>query len=254
MDNQEFKRWVRATLGQGDFVTCIEVSDSQIEFALDTAKDWFNSFIGLHKEASLSLVSGTSEYDLSAIVPAVDNVVNVWFPKQGIMIDFSVLYPGFLDVQGVPYKDVTLFGGPYPQTTMVQTLQNLKSLGKILDVELSWDFYREDIEKGSPVRKLRIMPAPKFSGTAIYLYRIDPKDIKLHMYKPRDLYIIREWALAEVKYMLGRVRGKYPSGLPAAGGERPMDGDVLIQESMADKERLRQQVLDYDGPTLPLVG
>jgi hypothetical protein len=137
---------------------------------------------------------------------------------------------------------------------MVQTLQNLKSLGKILDVELSWDFYREDIEKGSPVRKLRIMPAPKFSGTAIYLYRIDPKDIKLHMYKPRDLYIIREWALAEVKYMLGRVRGKYPSGLPAAGGERPMDGDVLIQESMADKERLRQQVLDYDGPTLPLVG
>ena len=74
------------------------------------------------------------------------------------------------------------------------------------------------------------------------------------MYGKRDQWMIREWALAEVKYMLGRIRGKYTGGLPAAGGERQLDGDNLLDEARADKERLRMEIKEHEGPIMPCVG
>jgi len=42
--------------------------------------------------------------------------------------------------------------------------------------------------------------------------------------------------------------------LPAAGGDRRLDGADLISEAREDKERLEQKVLSYAGPILPDVG
>jgi hypothetical protein len=254
MDLYEFKEEIRLRLGEGECGVKVELDSKQIEKALTLAKRWFNGAVGLYKESILSLVLEQSEYDVSAVTPRVDKVVAMFFPQSGYGIDYSTLYPGFLDVKGIPYGDPSLFGGPYPQTTITQNMMFFESMGRTLSVDLDFEFYREDVDANNPVRIIRVMPAPKVTGTCVYLYRIDPRDIKLHMYTARDLELITDWSMAEAKYMLGRIRGKFPSGVPFAGGERQLDGDSLIQEAREDKERLRQEIKEHDGPTLPVLG
>ena len=98
------------------------------------------------------------------------------------------------------------------------------------------------------------MPPPTSSGTVFYFYRVDPRDIKLQHYKQRDLFMIREYALARAKYMLGRIRGKYTSGLPAPGGDRQLDGESLLSEAREDMMKLEERIMGYDGPLMPVVG
>jgi hypothetical protein len=250
---QQFKVWVRRKLGQDDDCGVkVELTDKMIDQALDDAKEWFNAFVGLHKEATLTMIGEQGEYDLAAVTPRIESIVKVWFPRRATEIDFSVLYPGFLDVEGIPYGVGTLWGAGYPQTTIVQTLQTLESNAKFLSVDLDWEFYADNTTDPD-TRLLRIMPPPKDAGTAVYLYRIDPRDIKLEHYDQRHLWFLREWALAEAKYTLGRIRGKYTSGLPAAGGERTLDGDSLISEAREDKERLEEKILELQGPVMPML-
>ena len=53
---------------------------------------------------------------------------------------------------------------------------------------------------------------------------------------------IRSWATAICKEMLGRARGKFPSGFPGADGNVVMDGDTLINEAREDKKSLMDQL------------
>lgn len=253
MDLQSFKQWARRSLGQGECGVRVELDDRQLDQALDDAKEWFNAYIGLYREASLSLVAEQVEYDLSAITPRVDTVTKVWFPSHTFQIDYATLYPGFLDIQGIPYGDAFMSGVGYPQTTIVQSLQTQESVARVLSADLDWEIVVDKTQTPA-VCKLRIMPAPTQSGTAIYFYRVDPRDVKLSYYKQRDMFLIREYALAKAKYMLGRIRGKYTGGLPAAGGDRSLDGESLISESREDIMRLEEKIMSYDGPVMPVVG
>lgn len=261
MNISQFRKWVRRKLGEdGSCTVRVELTDGQIDQALDDAKDWWNAYLGLFRESEASIAAEQTEIDLSAVTPRVDDVMQVFFPADIELVDFRGLYPGFLDVNGIPY-DMTgigsggmVYGANSPQGTIVQVLQSMDTAKRILSAEPSWEFYRDDVDENNPIRTLRLMPSAAYGGKIIYLYRVDPRDIKLHMYKQRDLWLIREWALAECKYMLGRIRGKYTSGLPAAGGDRTLDGELLLSEAREDKERLEQKILDYSGPIMPLVG
>ena len=253
MDLQDFKQWVRDMLGEGTCGVRVELDDKAIERSLKTAKEWYSIFCGLYRESTLALVSGQTEYDLTSISPGVDSVLKVWFPSAGYQLDYSVLYPGFLDIQGFPYGDMMTMGLGYPQTTIVQTMQSIESLERVLSADLDWE-YVEDRMVDPVVKKLRVMPAPGRSGVAIIFYRVNPDEIKIQHYGSKDLYFVREYALALCKYKLGRVRGKYTSGLPAAGGDRQLDGESLISEAKEDMQRIEEKVLNSQGPVLPLVG
>lgn len=253
MNLGEFKQWARRKLGESACGVRVELSDEQLEQALADAKDWFHAYMGIYKEAQITLVEGTSEYSVASVSPLVDSVVKVFFTSQTQSIDFSTLYPGFLDINGFPYGLAPVYGGNYPQTTIVQMLQTIESTARILSTELDWEFYK-DVTTTPVTRIIRVMPAPTTGGLAYYLYKVDPSAIKLEWYEPRALFMLREWAFAEAKYILGRIRGKYTGGLPAAGGDRTLDGEALLSEAQADKERLQQQILDYQGPILPAVG
>lgn len=254
MDIKDFREWARRKLGDDGACTVkVELTENQFDQALDDAKDWWNSNLGLYKEAQLNVASGQGVYDLSGVTPRVDDVSKVWVPDRYHLLDFRGLYPGFLDVDGFPYGVMGL-PGESPQGTLVQLMQTISSSQRILSSDPDWEFYSDNIDKLNPVRELRIFPPPETGGVAYYFYRVDPRDIKLHMYNQRDLWLIRDYALAECKYMLGRIRGKYTGGLPAAGGDRTLDGDTLLMESKEDKERLEQKILDYGGPVMPLVG
>lgn len=88
-----------------------------------------------------------------------------------------------------------------------------------------------------------------------------PEDVMLHVFheKPDDMLFsdvyahpwLRDWALAESKIMLGRIRGKMSSIIGPQGGVT-LDGPQLIQEGEAEKERLLEQMSKYTNGNAPL--
>jgi hypothetical protein len=252
MRTPDFRQWVKRKLGEGECGVAVELSDDQIDQCLDDAKEWFGAKHGLYKEAYIDLVDGEVEYDLSGVTPGIEQIVDVVFPKEISMIDFSKMYPGFYDINGVPYGSSSYWQGQYPHTTITQTLQTLSSATRLFNAELTWEFYKDSSDVDNPVVMLRILPKPS-AGRALYTYKINPTEVTIESYTAQHLYLVKQYALAEAKYTLGRIRGKYQS-LPAAGSERTLDGDSLIQESVQDKERLNQEILQLQGPVLPVVG
>jgi hypothetical protein len=257
---QEFKTWVKRELGEDEGCPSVkvELSDKQIEQALNNAKEWFCAFVGIYKEASLNLVYGQNEYDLSSVTPRIGEVVQAIFPLPASRIDFNTLYPGFLDVNGIPYgmSGVAASGvwgdNSYPQTTVVQTMQTLSSNEKIFSSDLDWEYY-DDPTVEPNVRILRVMPAPtQDTGTCIYRYSVLPEDIKIEWFNKKYQYFLKQWALADAKYKLGRKRAKF-SSYSTAGGEKQLDGESLIAESREDKQILEDKILDVQGPPMPLL-
>lgn len=260
MKSTEFKTWVRRQLGYDEDCTSVnvEVSDRQIEQGLSNASRWFNSFVGTYREGAFSLVPGQSEYDLASIRPRVGSVVKAYFPAPSSRIDFGVLYPGFLDVNGIPYGlgGMEAYGSwgsnSYPQTSLVQTMQTLSSNERLYSSDLDWRFMKD--LSSDPVRRIiRIMPAPVSQvGNCIFLYAIEPEDIKLEWYDSRMSYFLTQWALADVKMILGRKRSKF-SSVSTAGGDKQLDGESLINEGKEEKLAIEQQILEIQGHPSPMV-
>lgn len=260
MNLQEFKVWVRRQLGEDEGCPSVkvELSEKQIEQCLNNAKEWFSAFVGLHREAQFTLIEGQSEYDLSAVTPRVGGVVKAWFPMPASRIDFHGLYPGFLDINGLPYGcgGVMASGAygdnSYPQTTVTQAIQTMGANERLFSSDLDWEFYRDTTVEPN-IRIMRVMPPPADAiGNCVYLYSVEAKDIKMEWYDAKHTYFLKQWALADAKYTLGRKRGKFQT-LPTAGGERSMDGESLLQESRDDKQMLEDKILDIQGPVLPMI-
>ena len=57
---------------------------------------------------------------------------------------------------------------------------------------------------------------------------------------------IQNYALSEVKMMLGMIRSKFSSGTPGAGGTITLNGELLIAEARQDQTELREQLLNYE--------
>jgi hypothetical protein len=255
MKIQEYRIWVLRELGDdGECPSvAVELSQVQIDQSLKNAYEWFNAHLGLFKVASLDLVVGQAEYDLSAVTPGIDDIMDVWYEESQTFASYDGLYPGFLDIDGFPY--VGSNGDTnFPQTTHVQALQNLKTMARTYSSDWDWEFLNENFVDGSPVRALTVSPVPTRGGKAIYQYRVDPADVKTRMFKPKHLWLIKQYALACAKIMLGRKRGKFPGGLPVAGSDRPMDGESLVAEGREDKDRLDLKIIEAGGPVRPILG
>ena len=88
-----------------------------------------------------------------------------------------------------------------------------------------------------------------------------PEDVMLHVFhnKPDEVLLkdyqaepwIRDWALAESKMMLGRIRGKMSSVIGPQGGVT-LDGPQLIEEGRSEKEALMDQMAKYTAGNAPL--
>jgi len=235
-----------------DCTITVEITGDMIQQCLKDAFTWWSVYRGLFREEIISLVENQTEYDLSTISPGVEKVVRIIPQQENWKVNATVLYPGFLDINLLPYGMAGTMGGMYPQTTITQALQTLKTNEYVLGTDFTWDFYYENVDETTHIRTLRVMPAPRFSGNAIILYRVDPLDLTLSQLNSKDLHFVRDYGLALAKEMLGRIWGKYDS-LPAAGGDKSLNKD-LIGEAREDKAMLEEKLLGFDGPIMPVVG
>jgi hypothetical protein len=242
---QNLRTWIRHKLGEP--IVCVELDEPPVDHAVNDAFLWWSSYRGLYFQDTITVAVGTHQYDLSAHVPEVIDVTKVWFTIDRA-IDLSNTWNGFLDIQGYPYDhhvSQQVSTGFY--SGLLQWLQMRDTAARILSVDVDWFFDQQS-------KILTITPEPNVAGTAVYLYRAKFTEDQLSLIAPEEQWLIRERALAETKYMLGRVRGKYTGGLPAAQGNVSLDGADLIREAQEDFERIETKLLQVIPPPNMLVG
>ena len=239
LDVQQLNKYITRKLGGS--AVCVELSKTDIDGSVEDAFFWWSAYHGWYKEHALSIVQDQVEYDLSAVDPCVSNVMKVWFTIDPLL-DFSRTYPGFLDVDGVPYADLGFSqsqGGFY--SGIVQWLQTREIAARVLSADRDW-WYNLDTQI------LHITPPGIESGAAVVLYSTPFKKEFLAKVPAEHAWLIRERALAEAKYTLGRIRGKYTGGLPAAQGNVSLDGADLIREAQEDFERIETKMIEMTEP------
>ena len=77
----------------------------------------------------------------------MDEVVKVYFTHDTELIDFRGLYPGFLDVNGIPYDAMGVYDQNSPLGTITQTLQQMKSARRTFSADPDWEYEDSDSPK-----------------------------------------------------------------------------------------------------------
>jgi hypothetical protein len=240
--------WIERKLGGGTVV--LEINTDHLDDAFDDAVRWYVSHKGIKRHAVVNLVPGVQDYFMT---DDTDEVIQVWFPGVQLDIIAAVNPYAFIDVDQLPIATASMTGVPGGQFygTLHQILSHAETARRIVGSEPAWE-YRKD------TNKIHVFPRNQRSGSLMARYAStrlnahDPDDAENNPdklandlvslpFRERDM--ILRWALAETKARLGRVRAKYPDGMPSAGGTKQMDGDTLLGEAETEKEKLQEELM-----------
>ena len=143
----------------------------------------------------------------------------------------------------------------YPQqrpfaSDLVQRLQYLEMVGRIFSVERDYEWIPEQ-------RRLSIMPAPRAgsiqAGVAVAIVEVSSSDVDTRLLDPQGHEFFRRKMLIEAKRTLGNIRNIYDS-FPTVGGDRSMNGNMLIQQAEQEQTRLDQDIMNWIKYTGIIVG
>jgi hypothetical protein len=107
---------------------------------------------------------------------------------------------------------------------------SLETTRRVLGQDGGWD-----ILDG---RYLQLYPSPAMGDAAILEYR----GINSQTMTPKMLNWIQKYATACAKGLLGQVRGKF-AVVPGPGGGTQLNGAQLLQEAVAEKVQLKEELL-----------
>ena len=107
---------------------------------------------------------------------------------------------------------------------------HLEMTRKVLSQEGTWDLINGNV--------LQLYPSPVRREAVILVYR----GLDTGTMHPYYKNWIQRYALAVARGILGEIRGKYTS-LPSPGGGASLNGAALIQQSDAEKEKLKEELL-----------
>lgn len=266
---QEVKEYIVRKLGGG--IEDVELTEEHLNDIIDDTNRWFVFRVGqktivrlFNSGGSGQTAPGAGSFIVSSapgqthfILPDhVLEVLNVRTVQQGLETaslgtdDFSYAY-SFLF--GSFYTN-SQYGGssmgtnyamsPFPYSDLVQRLQMLETVSRIWGGDPEWEWRKES-------RELVIAPAAQTRGTIlveVFTSQVDPRHLD-----PEELDFYLRWALAEAMETLGEIRRKYDS-YPTVGGDRAMNGDALVGDSLARKEKLEIQVLNRIRSTPFVIG
>lgn len=228
---QDIKDYVRRSLGEG--VVAVELTDLQLQDAVDSASMLYQQFIGAYKYHELAIIGG-GEYAMPFDCMAVSEV---YFDIQR-----SDIYESF-DWAGVElgpmsfgmyggYRDSSGAGGGY--SYLVQALNYRDQAKRILSVEEDWFWDRER-------RLLCLTPSRSEAIGSKIAVKYQTTDVDWTRLYPSEYHLFRRWALAESMLTIGAIRTKY-NNLPSAQGDITLNGDTLRSEADGMKMNLMEQI------------
>jgi len=230
MDDGQVKEWILRQMG-APFLK-VEVTQEHMCDVIETAIRWFTAKKGLTKVLVLPVQDGVTAYCLPDDVDTVTDVVFTVNP-----FDFSLIFNPFgLIDDAVPYDVFAApdSGGLY--STLVQVRQYTEMAKRVLGAEPDWNQYG---------RTLNIFPLPKHTANVLVEYKTNNFDIQ--QLNERDHDLIKRYALAWTKKIVGRIRSKYDA-FPTAQGSSTMDGLTLLDEAREEMEKLEEEIADSAMP------
>jgi len=212
---EELKIWIKQKLGYPKIA--IELTDNQLDQCISYAFDKVKSSIGsVIKRCTIDLIQGQNEYDIPDDMVGISEV---YFYSDTESLTNPLSWTGEKGFTSPPIGHLSL-GYNF------QIEQQREMITRMFGYDPSYSIIDS---------KFTLEPAPVTSGPCIVEYYSSSVTFK-GLSTSRRLFL-QEWALAEAKEILGRIRSKFESvSLP--GGDRRLDGDTLLAEAKETKEKL----------------
>jgi hypothetical protein len=213
----------------GHPVVRVELTDFQVKTAVDeaiTQLDYHAPF-WCNQLASFECSGGVNAYILPTHIAT--NLNYVVYKKSLLSIqnmagtlefDFFIKY----------FQDNFLFSN-FQVSDFYLMQQHLEMIRKILSQEGSWDIINGNL--------LTLYPTPVLDTQTVILSFRGLDSATMHPYYKNW---IQRYALAAAKGILGEIRGKYRT-LPSPGGGAVLNGKELHEESLQEKDKLKEELL-----------
>lgn len=204
----------------------IEITADQLEDCVEDAKRWFSAKKGVKKQAVLCVNAGQVEYLLP---DDVDTVLDVAFPVAPL--DLSYIYAPFMLLdEKVPYDVFAAPNSAGLYSTFTQTLQYVEMAKRVLGADPDWR------QEG---RKLMLFPKPRSAGAVILDFKSNIMTVD--QLNERDHDLVKRFALARAREIVGGVRSKYGEFV-GAQGNRSADGERQLETAEKEFEKLEEEI------------
>lgn len=228
---------------------CVELQEEQFNVAIDNAiQNYRQLSSGAYKRGFVlyKLIPGQQKYYLNSAIDKTDHIVDIH--KIHRMGPLGVYGGGPNDVWAQAfaqqYYDLAAGGGDILSTHLVAAYgEELKRLFAG-DMTFQWD---------EASHELLILRAVRGYETVVIEAMLERSEQELLADRWCQQYL-QNWALAELKMMLGMIRSKYSSGTPGPGGTINLNGELLVSEARQDMTELKEELLNYEYGGLVGIG
>lgn len=228
----DIKGYVREFLGFP--VVNVEITDQQLNRVVERALEKYNQHMAELRRGVVILVPGQNKYPLPDV------------PDRGIS------RVEFLRKEGTPLISDPLFGREYPRGQQLDFDQFalgqsfFKTLLRITSQEPEW---RWEVSDKTLYIDIGGTDVSGDSGSFFVTFEFF-QERRLETLPNNHFRWFRAYSLALAKEMVGRVRMKFSGAINAPGGQLTLDGQILLEESKAEQERLGDEIRSWE-PELP---
>lgn len=233
---EKLKAWIQRQLGCD--VIGVELSDDQLQDAVDDAQEYWQMWVGNVKAVTVNITSDV-EYPAASIAEDVDSVVDVAFDRDAN--SFRDVY-AWADVEINPFQ--YLYRSHDGQSALLQYLHYEENAQRILSADRDWSWDR-------PRRTLIISPSGGSATKMMVFYLSRCFDyLKLSTY---EWHLFREYCLGKAMMILANIRSKFDN-LPSASGDTTLNGESMYANAEAKLLQIEEKMRQMQRPTGILVG
>jgi len=236
VSNVELIDHIRRELG--DPIVEVELDNTQIQRSIDQAlRRWARRF-PTERITTIEVTSGVMQYDIASLIGStirgIIDVVEEPYDSD-VIADQEYQYYYRNPIYGVPIIE----GGD-----IALTKSYVNDLNIVTSNTFEWDFNEAS-------NLLHISPSPSRAYTLMIRYTDNPTVEEA----TRQYDWVIEYALADAKEILGRIRRKHANSVQGKEFNFQLDGGELVSEGKEDKRDLMELLERMGGDqTPPLVG
>lgn len=220
---------------------CVELNEEHFNIAIDNALDNYRQLSdGAYRRGFVlyKLIPGQQLYYLNSAIDKTDHIVDIH--KIHRLGPLGIYGGGPQDVWAQAfaqrYYDLAAGGGDILSTHLVAAYS--EELQRLFAGDLNFQWTES-------TRELYITRSVRGYETVVIECMLERSEQELLMDRWCKQYI-QNWALAELKMMLGLIRSKFSSGTPGPGGSITLNGEMLVSEARQDMVELKEELLNYE--------
>lgn len=235
-------RLIKNLAGQmGWPVQCVELKEEQFNIAIDNALENYRQLSdGAYRRSFIifKLIPNQQKYFLNSAIDKTDSIVDIHAIHRCGPLGIFGGGPNDVWATAMAQQYYNLAGGTGDMISTTLLAQYGEDLTRMFAGNLLFDWNEAS-------RELYIMRAVRGYETVIIECTTERTEQELLSDRWCKQYI-QNWALAEVKMMLGMIRSKFASGTPGAGGSITLNGELLIAEARQDFTELKEALLNFE--------